>query len=375
MPNFTGLAGSLAAAAAVAAELVDPGGWPPINSILLHADTTQKVRFSGFSYGGSAEAVCVATTVMEAGAIAVDPAIGKVLSRIDPGIVVKCELVDRLIADEKVEQQLTVRAGGACFKFRAGSADKYPKLWEPGPSVLEFSLTVAERHRLFTTTEHAISDEDFRYMLRGGFLHVVADKLVLAATNGLKLVVSSIPCPAHLVASEILRKGVIVHGHIWTALIKGDIIRLSSRVIQVISNGGKEARVAELIDGTFPDYARVVPAASPKFFTVARIPLIAAIERVASLADSRLAVRLSWDDGEVALSLLDYSATEVLPCSAEECGAFGVNAAFLVQVLANSFDGQTIRIDQADPDSAIRVTDPDNAGLMAVVMPLRSGLA
>jgi DNA polymerase-3 subunit beta len=132
---------------------------------------------------------------------------------------------------------------------------------------------------------------------------------------------------------------------------------------------------SKLIDGTFPDYQRVIPTGNDKQLVVERADFAKAVDRVSTISSERgRAVKLSLTDGRLTLSVNNPdsgSATEEIEVTYDS-GALdiGFNARYLLDI-TGQLDGDTALFRLADPGSPTVIQDRDGAPALYVLMPMR----
>jgi DNA polymerase-3 subunit beta len=132
---------------------------------------------------------------------------------------------------------------------------------------------------------------------------------------------------------------------------------------------------SKLIDGTFPDYGRVIPAGNDKHLEVEKKEFEQAVDRVSTVASERgRAVKLSLSAGKLILSVVNPdsgSATEELEVSYDSDPIdIGFNSRYLLDI-AGQIDGDTAILKLADPGSPTLIEDKGAAGALYVLMPMR----
>ena len=163
---------------------------------------------------------------------------------------------------------LAIRAGRSRFTLQTLPESDFPDL-AAGDMTHKFTLAAADLKRLIDKTQFAISTEETRYYLNGIYLHVAGTgkiaTLRAVATDGHRLAQADLPLPAGAAGMP----GVIVPRKTVTEvqrLIEDSeaevAIELSSAKIRF--SIGDVVLTSKLIDGTFPDYARVIPAGNDK---------------------------------------------------------------------------------------------------------------
>jgi DNA polymerase-3 subunit beta len=132
---------------------------------------------------------------------------------------------------------------------------------------------------------------------------------------------------------------------------------------------------SKLIDGTFPDYARVIPLGNDKELTVDKKEFEQAVDRVSTVSSERgRAVKLSLSSGKLMLSVTNPdsgSANEELEVEyGSEPIDIGFNSRYLLDI-ASQLDGEAAVLKLADPGSPTLIQDRDSKGALYVLMPMR----
>ena len=148
-----------------------------------------------------------------------------------------------------------------------------------------------------------------------------------------------------------------------------------------LSQGKIRFRLAEtvltskLIDGTFPDYVRVIPVGNDKKLTVDKKAFEQAVDRVSTVSSERgRAVKLSLSNGKLMLSVTNPdsgSATEEIEVEyGSEPLDIGFNSRYLLDIAAQ-LEGEAAVLKLADPGSPTLIQDRDTKGALYVLMPMR----
>jgi DNA polymerase-3 subunit beta len=138
---------------------------------------------------------------------------------------------------------------------------------------------------------------------------------------------------------------------------------------------GQTVLTSKLIDGTFPDYARVIPVSNDKELVVDKKEFEAAVDRVSTVSSERgRAVKLSINAGRLLLSVTNPdsgSANEEVEVEYEADPIdIGFNSRYLLDI-ASQIESEAAVLKLADPGSPTLIQDKDARGALYVLMPMR----
>jgi DNA polymerase-3 subunit beta len=274
---------------------------------------------------------------------------------------------------------LTIRAGRSRFTLQTLPESDFPDI-AAGDMTHKFTLGAADLKRLIEKTQFAISTEETRYYLNGIYLHTAGagNSLMLraVATDGHRLAQVELAAPAGAEGMP----GVIVPRKTVNEMqrliedLNGEIaVELSAAKIRFTL--GNVVLTSKLIDGTFPDYGRVIPLGNDKLLEVEKKEFEQAVDRVSTIASERgRAVKLSLTGGRLVLSVTNPdsgSANEELDVVYEADPIdIGFNSRYLLDIAAQ-IEGGTAVLRLADPGSPTLVQDKDSKGALYVLMPMR----
>jgi DNA polymerase-3 subunit beta len=297
------------------------------------------------------------------------------------------DVVRKLPAGAEIEmtlnpesQRLILKAGRSQFELPTLPAADFQTMPASEGSTT-FSLPAREFARLIDKTRFAISTEETRYYLNGVYLHVTksdAGKSVLrtVATDGHRLALAELPAPKGAAGLP----GVIVPRKTVTEarrLVDGrdDDIELSVSDTKIVVKAGRAVLTSKLIDGSFPDYARVIPKTNDKKLTVDNKAFEAAVDRVATVSAERSrSVKMSLADGRLTLAV-NHAETgtgneELEAGYTSDPMEIGFNARYLLDI-ASQIEAEQAEFMFNDPASPALVLDPSDAAARYVLMPLR----
>ncbi len=286
-----------------------------------------------------------------------------------------------LIAMELSEgrDKLTVRAGKSRFTLRTLPETDFPDL-TVGQLTHRFTMPAADLGRLISKTTFAISSDATRYYLNGIYFHPMLQgnrqTVRAVATDGHRLAQVEMAAPA---GAEEMPPVIVPRKTVGEAqrLLEGggDItIELSATKIRFVA--GDAALTSKLIDGTFPDYTRVVPAGNDKVMEVDKGDLERLIDRVATITGGNdRAVKLSLTPGRLEVSARNSETAAVAVDDIDasyEAGPLdiGFNSRYLLDIIGR-IDGATAVLKLGDAGSPALVGGKDAPDALYVLMPMR----
>jgi DNA polymerase-3 subunit beta len=274
---------------------------------------------------------------------------------------------------------LTIRAGRSRFTLQTLPESDFPDL-AAGDMAHKFTLPAADLKRLINKTQFAISTEETRYYLNGIYLHTSGSskklKLRAVATDGHRLAQVDFDAPAGAdgMPGVIVPRKTVLEVQRLIEDTDGEItVELSQAKIRFTV--GEVVLTSKLIDGTFPDYARVIPLANDKLLEVEKGEFEQAVDRVSTVSSERgRAVKLSISNGKLMLSVTNPdsgSATEELEVTYEaDALDIGFNSRYLLDIAAQ-IEGETAILKLADPGSPTLIEEKTANGALYVLMPMR----
>ena len=277
------------------------------------------------------------------------------------------------------DPRLSVQAGRSRFALPVLPAGDFPIMSSEGMPA-PFVLAKADLARLIDKTRFAISTEETRYYLNGLYLHAVKEggstNLRAVATDGHRLALAEMEAPegaAGLPGVIVPRKTI---GEMRRLLDDaGDTVELHVSPAKVRFEFGRAALTSKVIDGSFPDYVRVIPRDNQRLATIDNTLFAAAVDRVATIsAEKSRSVKMALEPGRMTLTVRNMEAgqgVEELEIDYDgEPFEIGFNARYLLDV-AGQIEGEEAQFRFNDPSSPTLVLDPADPGCQYVLMPLR----
>lgn len=274
---------------------------------------------------------------------------------------------------------ISIEAGRSRFSLQVLPATDFPAMKVPAGFPHQVTVSSAEFAGAITACGFAVSTEETRYYLNGIFLHATAADaadagLVLVATDGHRLSkrfvraetspdMTSVIIPRQ--ALKVIEKILPKTGEI-TIELSDTLIRFS---------GGSALITSKLVDGTFPDYVRVVPSSHEMQATIEASALSASIDRVATVSGERgRGVTFSFAGGQLHLEVNNPdagNATDTLAYTGEAELQIGFNAKYVNDALAH-LAGEELTIGLGDSGSpAVLRSVGGNPENLIVLMPMR----
>ncbi|PPR24832.1 MAG: DNA polymerase III subunit beta [Alphaproteobacteria bacterium MarineAlpha10_Bin3] len=280
---------------------------------------------------------------------------------------------------EAGDDKLVLNAGRSRFVLAALPTADYPAMREDDLPH-NFTMPANALRTLIDRTRFAISTEETRYYLNGIYMHAAemdgVAVLRAVATDGHRLARVEAPLPEGAAGMP----GIIIPRKTVNELRKlidecdGDIdVALSDTKIRFAF--GETVLSSKLIDGTFPDYEKVIPTGNDKLLEIDCRQFAAAVDRVATISTERSrSVKLEISPNNLTLSASSPeagSAREEIEVSYDkEPIEIGFNSKYLLDI-AQQVEGETVQMLLADGASPTIVRDTADSSALYVLMPMR----
>lgn len=277
------------------------------------------------------------------------------------------------------EAKLAIRCAGSRFSLSTLPAEDFPVMAE-GDLSHHFSLNASDCIAMIEKTRFAVSTEETRYYLNGIYLHSTEKdgvKVMRAvATDGHRLARIELPMPegaAGMPGIIIPRKTI---GELRKLLESGvEKVDISLSATKIRFRAGDATLTSKLIDGTFPDYERVIPQANNKIMEVDGKAFAAAVDRVSVISSEKSrGIKFALAPGKLTLSASSAeqgTASEELEVTyAADAMESGFNSRYLLDMMAQ-IEGDVVQFVLAEATAPALVRDPGDVGALYVIMPMR----
>jgi DNA polymerase-3 subunit beta len=256
--------------------------------------------------------------------------------------------------------------------------DDFPVIAE-GELPVQFELPAETLKQIIDKTRFAISTEETRYYLNGIFWHVADDGqpvLKAAATDGHRLARVTLPRPdgAEGMPDIIIPRKCVAELRKLLDEIDGSVgVSLSSSKIRF--DMGQALLTSKLIDGTFPDYSRVIPTGNDKILRIDPRSFEEGVDRVSTIATEKTrAVKMTLDRDKITLSVTSpengTAAEEVPGDYAAQGFDIGFNSRYLLDILGQ-IEGDMVEVHLADASAPTLIRENDKSPALYVLMPMR----
>ncbi len=275
--------------------------------------------------------------------------------------------------------RLTVQAGRSNFSLATLPREDFPVMSSSEYSA-NFSAPADVLRRLFDKSKFAISNEETRYYLNGVYMHIAQSEdgpcLRCVATDGHRLARIDAALPEG--AAEM--PGVIVPRKTVGELRKlldddGAEIAVSVSETKVRFATPSITLTSKVIDGTFPDYSRVIPTGNSRKLEVDAGDFAKAVDRVATVSSERSrAVKLALDEDRLILSVNAPDAgaadEELSVGYGDEALEIGFNAKYLHEIASQIERENAVFLFNGSGDAAL-IREGGDTSAVYVVMPMR----
>ena len=283
------------------------------------------------------------------------------------------------ISVDAANDRLNVQAGRSNFSLATLPREDFPVMASSEYSA-NFAAPAPVLRRLFDKSKFAISNEETRYYLNGVYMHVAQSEdgpcLRCVATDGHRLARIDAPLPdgAEDMPGVIVPRKTVAE---LRKLLDDDEAQIAVSVSETKIRFATPdiTLTSKVIDGTFPDYTRVIPVGNSRKLEVDASDFARAVDRVATVSSERSrAVKLSLEMDRLVLSVNAPDAgaadEELAVAYGDDPLEIGFNAKYL-QEIAAQVDRENAVFMFNGPGEAALIREGNDASAIYVVMPMR----
>jgi len=283
------------------------------------------------------------------------------------------------LTDDGASGRLAIEAGRSNFSLATLPKEDFPVM-ASSEYECNFSAPAKVLRRLFDKSKFAISTEETRYYLNGVYMHVAVGEdgqvLRCVATDGHRLarIDTALPDGADGMPGIIVPRKTVNE---LRKLLDNDEVAIAVSVSETkVRFATPEITLtSKVIDGTFPDYTRVIPQGNTRKMEVDAAEFAQAVDRVATVSSERSrAVKLVIDEDRLTLSVNapDSGAAE------EELGVaysderleIGFNAKYLLEIAGQVDRENAVFMFNSSGDPTL-MREGNDSSAVYVVMPMR----
>jgi len=283
------------------------------------------------------------------------------------------------LAEDAAAGRLTITAGRSTFNLATLPKEDFPVM-ASSEYASNFAARAADLRRLFDKAKFAISTEETRYYLNGVYMHVSQGDggrvLRCVATDGHRLarIDTALPEGAEAMPGVIVPRKTVIE---LRKLLEDDDVRIAVSVSETKVRFATPAitLTSKVIDGTFPDYTRVIPTGNTRRLEVDAKEFARAVDRVATVSSERSrAVKLSLDEDRLILSVNapDSGAAEeeLAVAYGDERLEIGFNAKYLLEIASQVDRENAVFLFNSAADPTL-MREGNDMSAVYVVMPMR----
>jgi len=283
------------------------------------------------------------------------------------------------LTDDVTSNRLDVVAGRSSFSLATLPREDFP-IMANSEYACNFSAKSDILRRLFDKSKFAISTEETRYYLNGVYMHssdgTNGKVLRCVATDGHRLarIDTELPDGAETLPGVIVPRKTV--GEL-RKLLDVDEIKIAVSVSETKIKFATPEMIltSKVIDGSFPDYTRVIPQGNTRRLEVDAAEFAQAVDRVSTVSSERSrAVKLTLEDDRLILSVNapDSGAAEeeLVVAYADERLEIGFNAKYLLEIAGQVDRENAVFMFNSSGDPTLMREGNDESAVY-VVMPMR----
>ncbi len=364
--------GALLKAVAQAQSVVERRNTIPILANILVEAEGDRVRLRATDL--DIEVIDSAPAMVERAGATTVPAvlINEIVRKLPDGALVQ-------LSDTPGEDRLVISAGRSTFTLATLPRGDFPLMASPEYTT-NFTARAGDLRRLFEKAKFAISTEETRYYLNGVYMHVAqgddGTALRCVATDGHRLarIDMGLPAGAEGMPGVIVPRKTV--GELRKLLEDEDAdIAVSVSETKMRFATATITLTSKVIDGTFPDYTRVIPTGNTKRLEVDAADFARAVDRVATVSSERArAVKMTLDEDRLVLSVNAPDAgaaeEELAVAYGDEHLEIGFNAKYLFEIASQVDRENAVFLFNTPADPAL-VREGNDQSAIYVVMPMR----
>ena len=273
-----------------------------------------------------------------------------------------------------VDDTILLKTAKSKFSLQQLPSNEFP-LFDNTEGEQTFSIKQQTLSDIFNKTQFAMAQQDVRFYLNGLLLEINAESLNVVGTDGHRLAKTTTTLDKKSITEQsciVPRKAI---QELTRSLSDEKECRVSLVDNQASFSFSQVSLTTKLIDGTFPDYNRVIPTETSTNIMLDTKILKPALQRVSILANEKFrGVRIDIDNNKIIISSenpeqeqavedIDIDDTNVKL-------SIGFNVSYLIDAV-NACSGELVTLGVNDENTSALITDPSDPNTKYVVMPMR----
>ena len=270
-----------------------------------------------------------------------------------------------------------IRSGRSRFTLALSTPQEFPYIGE-FDIAQSMPVSAGDLRELIDKTDFAMASQDVRHYLNGLLFELTSSEIRTVATDGHRLAVMEKEKRGNvdsLNQAIIPRKGVLEISRLLSSRSRDEEVVVEFGTNHMRLRVSDVCLTTKLLEGTFPDYSKVIPEEGESPVMVNRETLKGGINRAAVLSSDRNPlIRMAFKKGQVTLSGNNHEQEEAIEeIEVDYTGKemeVGFNVSYLLDILGVISD-EKIRLDLKSPDSSCLISSPGQPEVQYVVMPMR----
>ena len=286
------------------------------------------------------------------------------------------EVEGDLVCESVDDQWLKIRAGASSFRLACLSSREFPA-WPGMENMEEIEIPAKTLADLIEKTVFAAGDSDTRYTLNGLLFHVMTDgRLSAVGTDGHRLATVTKTIEGKITEEKKMIVPKKAAAELGKILGKSEgTIRMTLSKNHVLISVGDIQFLTRLIEGTYPNYEQVIPAANDKRLIVDRAVFSRALRRVSLMAkDKTNAVKMEVGGNKILVASSNPDMGEASDeVAAEYTGdkiVLGLNARYLIDII-DVMSSEKVVLDMQGALHPVLIRDEQDPDYRCVIMPMR----
>ena len=271
-------------------------------------------------------------------------------------------------------ETVTLKTDKSKFSLQQLPANEFP-LFDNNESDQSFTMAQADLSSVFNKTQFAMAQQDVRFYLNGLLLEISPESINVVGTDGHRLAKTNLGIDKKNINEQsciVPRKAI---QELTRSLSDDKDCKISLLDNQASFTYSSVTLTTKLIDGTFPDYNRVIPNETTTNILLDSKLLKPALQRVSILANEKFkGVRIDIDDNRITISSENpeqEQAVEDLDIDSTNTKlSIGFNVSYLIDAV-NACSGELVTLGVNDESTSALITDPSDPNTKYVVMPMR----